>query len=266
VAAGVTLNIIPTDSGHVICNNIESPDNQYLYVGFETQCTAIPNTGFQLVSWVENLGHNSTKTIKVSSPSNSFLNSLLDIFSIRPNNPAAALYITKFGSFTAHFKPLPPPIPVEYWIPLYGIIASSIIGWSIPGIIGAIKSKKQRRILLQHKNEINDHNKSQKGDIKELDHLNAKIRDSHLQGKISDKQYEVLKNEISIIYQEILKNKIDSLNKDLVDVADAKMVNAIKNEITQLYAKGMITSTHHDLLNKMISYYENNRISEHDSK
>jgi YVTN family beta-propeller protein len=264
-AAGVTFNIIPSDSGHIICNkNIESPNNQYFYVGFETECTAQPNKGFEFLDWVENLGHNSSTIIKLHTVSNSLLDSFLDILGFKPNDPAATLYVTKFGSFTAHFKAIPPAIPAQYWIPLYGVIVSSIVGWSTPNIIGAMKSKKQRRIHVQYQNEINsvyDDSKSYKDNIKKLHNLNDRIRHSHIQGKISDQQYEGLKNETSILYQEILKNKMDSLNKEIINSDNMRILDDIKNEITELYAKGKITLTHYDLLNKKISYYENHKIS-----
>ncbi|MGC1928568.1 MAG: beta-propeller fold lactonase family protein, partial [Candidatus Nitrosopolaris sp.] len=258
VAAGVTFDINPTDSGQIICNkNVEATTNQYLYIELETQCTALPNKGFEFNSWVENSGHNSTKTINVELVSP--LNSFLDIFGLKPNDPAATLYVTQFGIFTANFKALSPPIPPAYWIPLYGVIVSSIVGWSIPGIIGAIKSKKQGRSLGRYQNEIDslyDDGKLDKNDIKKLEDLSAKIKYSHIKGKISNQQYEDLRNETSILYEEILGHKIDSLNKEIVDIDNEKILDDIKNEITEVYAKGKIIETHYNLLNKKISDYE----------
>ncbi|MFY9795056.1 MAG: hypothetical protein WAK17_22720 [Candidatus Nitrosopolaris sp.] len=260
MSAGVRFNINPTDSGQIICNkNIEAPTNQFLYVGLETQCTALPNKGFEFANWVENSGHNSTKMINVSTVSDSPLNSFLDIFGLKPNDPAATLYVTQFGIFTAHFKALPLPIPPTYWIPLYGVIVSSIVGWSIPTIIGAIRSKKQARSLGRYQNEIDslyDDSKLDKNIIKELDDLSTKIKYSHIKGKISNQQYEDLKDETSIVYEEILGHKIDSLKKGIVDIDNEKMLDDIKNEITEVYAKGRITETHYNLLNKKISDYE----------
>ena len=261
VAAGLTLNINPTDSGQIVCNkNIQAPTNQYLYIGLETQCTALPNKGFEFTSWLEDSGHNSMKTINVSTVSDSPLNSFLDIFGLKPNDPAATLYVTKSGTFTANFKAVLPPIPAAYWIPLYGVIVSSIVGWSIPTIIGAIKSKKQGRSLGRYQNEIDslyDASKSDKNITTRLDDLSTNIKYSHITGKISNQQYEDLKNETSILYEEILGRKIDSLNKGIVDTDNEKILHDIKNDITEVYAKGKITETHHNLLNKKISDYEN---------
>ncbi|MGA9154043.1 MAG: YncE family protein [Candidatus Nitrosopolaris sp.] len=260
VAAGVTFNINPNDSGQIVCNkNIEAPTNQYLYIGLETQCTALPNNGFEFNSWVEDSGHNSTKIINVSTVSNSPLNSFLDIFGLKPNDPSATLYVTKIGTFTANFKALLPPIPAAYWIPLYGVIVSSIVGWSIPTIIGAIKSKKQGRSLGRYQNEIDSlfDGKSDKNISSRLDDLSMNIKYSHIKGKISNQQYEDLKNETSILYEEILGRKIDSLSKGIVDTDNEKILHDIKNDITEVYAKGKITETHYNLLNKKISDYEN---------
>ncbi len=85
VAAGVTFNINPTDSGQIICNkNVSASTNQFLYIGLGTQCTALPNKGFEFSSWVENSAHNSTKIIGVSTVSESPLNPILDIFGLKP--------------------------------------------------------------------------------------------------------------------------------------------------------------------------------------
>ena len=92
--------------------------------------------------------------------------------------------------------------------------------------------------------------------IKELDDLSTKIKYSHIKGKISNQQYEDLEDETSIVYEEILGHKIDSLNKEIVDIDNEKMLDDIKNEITEVYAKGRITDTHYNLLNKRISDYE----------
>jgi YVTN family beta-propeller protein len=77
VAAGVTFNIDPAHSGQIVCKNVEAPTNQYFYIGLGTQCTALPNKGFEFNSWVENLLHNSTiplsKSAILDSPWNSFL-------------------------------------------------------------------------------------------------------------------------------------------------------------------------------------------------
>ena len=206
VVAAVTFNIHPGNSGQIICNTIDSPINQYLYVSFGTNCIAKPNKGFEFASWIENLGHNSTITLRTSTISDNPLNSFLNIFGITQNDTASTFNITRFGSFNAYFKAVPPPIPPEYWIPLYGVMVSSVVGWSIPSIIGWIKSKKEGRRVQEYRKRIDslyDDGKLDDNDISSLDDLKREVIDTHARGKISDNQYQDLKNEISELYEEI---------------------------------------------------------------
>ena len=120
------------------------------------------------------MAHDSTKTISSSTLSKSPINSLLASFGFEPKDNGTILDVSQFGNFTANFKQLPPPIPPEYWIPLYGVIVSSIVGWSIPRIIGWIKAKRQGRLTNQYYQRINylysDHKLDEK-DIEPLDNL-----------------------------------------------------------------------------------------------
>ncbi len=65
-----------------------------------------------------------------------------------------------------------------------------------------------------------------------------------------------MKNATSVLYEEILGRGIDSLNKGTADLDNEKTLDDIKDEITEVYAKGKITDTHYNLLNKKISDYE----------
>jgi hypothetical protein len=79
------------------------------------------------------LGHNSIRTINSSTNYDFPLNYLSGIFGI-DQDTSKQFTLTQFGNFTANFRPKPFPIPSEYWIPLYGVIVSTIVGWSIPTI------------------------------------------------------------------------------------------------------------------------------------
>lgn len=136
VVSGITLNVNPFNSGHITCNhNIQPPINRYGYIYSHTECTAIPDSGFEFSSWIKNLDNKSTKTIKTSYSSTTLFDSFLNIFGIKSENINTKFNITEFGNFTANFRVAPPAIPTEYLIGLYTIVASSIIGWSIPSII-----------------------------------------------------------------------------------------------------------------------------------
>src|SRR5947209_19425792 len=136
VAAGVKLNIYPANTGKIECNkNQEYPTNIYLYIDVGTNCAAYPNKDFEFNGWVENLNRNSTiplNTSTNSTNSTSLLNSFLSTLGIiKPNGASPTLTVNLYGTFTANFKPIPPTIPPDILLLLFGIILSSLIGWSI---------------------------------------------------------------------------------------------------------------------------------------
>jgi YVTN family beta-propeller protein len=270
VVAGITFQVNPFNSGYIVCDDPTttspndltppSPIRQYIYVYSGTQCTAKPNPGFEFVSWEENLPGNSTQLLNVSRPA-SPLASIAGFFGPTPDEPEAKLNVTKFGTFSANFKELPPAFPPEYLIPLYGIIASTIIGWSIPSIIGWARSKKDvRKLNYYHKQiaSIYGDGKLDEDDIERLDQLTSSVIDAYSEGKINEKHYESLKNEISILYEEIFRKKIGLLdnNNPSNNKATQKQLSQIRNEVENAYSKGKISEKHYDLLNKAISNLE----------
>jgi hypothetical protein len=124
VAAGIIFNIHPANSGNIWCNNKEYPTSIYLYVANDTKCIARPAKDSEFSSWVENLNHNSIVPLNQSAISDSPWNSFLSTLGMKPNDTSATFDVDRFGTFTANFKAVPPPVPPEYWIPLYGIIVS----------------------------------------------------------------------------------------------------------------------------------------------
>ena len=114
VVAKVMFNIEPFNAGHIECDKLITPIEQQFYVYSGSECIAKPNQGFEFVSWQENLSGNSTQFIKLSSTP-TILDSILEFFHMNPDKPESKLNITKFGSFTANFKALPPPIPQNMW-------------------------------------------------------------------------------------------------------------------------------------------------------
>jgi uncharacterized membrane protein len=149
-----------------------------------------------------------------------------------------------------------PPIPQEYWIPLYGIIVSTIVGWSIPSIIGWTKSNIQgRRVHGFHKSIglLYTDGRLDESDIANLDAIKGEISNAYAKGKITDQHYANLKDEISVLYEEIYKKKIDAINKYRDDSMRTEILNNIKEDITDAYAKGKLTDQHYSLLNAKIS-------------
>jgi YVTN family beta-propeller protein len=254
LAAGITFNIHPSNSGSVLCNNKEYPTNIYLYVANGTKCMARPAKGFEFSSWVENLPRNSTIPLNQSAISDSPWDSIRKLFGA--NDTSATFDVNRFGTFTANFKPAPPSVPPEFWIPLYGIIVSTIVGWSIPSIIGWIKSKRQRRRANRYHKRIHslytDNNKLYVND-KTLGTLETNIKNAYAEGKISEQHYNNLKDETSILYERAYKNKIDLLNDKVEGKNNRIELDEIKNDVTDAYAEGKISEQHYNLLKEKIA-------------
>ena len=84
-----------------------------------------------------------------------------------------------------------------------------------------------------------------------MDNLKSAIADAYAKGKISDQHYGDLKNDISIQYEEFYKKRIDSLNGGKLDQNSndyAILLDKIKNDIIDAYAKGKINELHYTLL------------------
>jgi YVTN family beta-propeller protein len=257
--AGVTFNVSPFGGGDVLCNlnnkDLEAPTNRFFYVSTGSKCIAKPSKGFEFSSWVEVLDSDSTRTL--NSSSGSPYTAFLDAINIKPDEPTATLTVNRFGNFTSHFRALPPAIPSEYLIPLYGIVASTVIGFSIPSIVNWHKSKKQISRLNSYHHEMTslyDDGKLDEKDIGRLNELNKKIIDAYSEGKINNEQYTNLKNEISVLYEEIYSKRIDSL-KDITneDLNRGAIIEKIQGDIIDSYSKGKLSELHYNLLKEKIT-------------
>jgi YVTN family beta-propeller protein len=251
LVAGITFGISPFGTGNIVCNEIDVPINRFLYVSSNSTCVAKPTKGFEFRSWVENLGGNSSRTISTSATSGSPWIALLDTLNFKSDDPAATFTINRFGNFTAYFGALPPAISSEYWIPLYGIIVSTVVGWSIPSIIAWRKSKGQISRLNYYHQEmasIYDDGRLDENDVNHLNTLNKNILNAYSEGKINNEHYKSLKNEISILYEEIYRKRIDLLKNSTVN--REVIMDKIKGEIMDAYSKGKITELHYTLLNE----------------
>jgi YVTN family beta-propeller protein len=267
VVAGITFQVNPFNSGYVLCEGLTTPSpiRQYVYVDSGTECTAKPSSGFEFVSWEENLSGNSTQLIKLSRPASSWDSFVLAITALysanKPDEPEAKFNVTRFGTFTVNFKELPPAVPSEYWIPLYGIIATTIVGWSIPSIIGWTKSRSDLRKLNGYHKQIASlysDGKLDEKDIGPLDRLTSSILDAYSKGKINERHYESLRSEISILYEKIFRKRIEDIlirssSNDPATVIDTKeQLAEIRKDVKYAYSDGKINDKHYDLLNKDI--------------
>jgi YVTN family beta-propeller protein len=263
VIAQVTFNTQPFNGGRIECDKdkLTAPLGRQFYVYSGTLCTAKPNQGFEFVSWQENLGGNSTQLLKFSSPPN-IGDTILDFFNMKPDKKEAGLNITKFGSFTANFNPLPPPIPPQYTATLITVVITAFIGtWLTPTIIQWRNRRKQGSKLDHYHNEVkklyNDGGELNSNKIEELNNLGYQVTEEYIRGKINKEQYDKLVNEISVGYSEIFTKEIDSLNT-LSKNAKVEQISRVKNNIENAYAKGRINELHHTLLKNRLVHYEKN--------
>ena len=117
------FSISPSNSGHITCDHREISTNTYVRVTPNAKCNAEVNKGFQFTSWIENLGHNATRRITSPTISNPLFSSFLNALGFSQNDNAALINASNYGSFSAIFEKVPPPIPQEYLIGLYTVAA-----------------------------------------------------------------------------------------------------------------------------------------------
>jgi YVTN family beta-propeller protein len=172
IVAGITVRVNPLNSGYVECDEVIPPTGQYFYLYSGTNCIAKQNKGFEFLSWEEYITNNSTQVLKVSSP-NSELESIKHFFSIKSEEPEAILNVTKFGTFIANFKELPPPLPPEYVATLFGVVVTAFISsWLTLTIIGWRKAKRHQHKLNDYENKLEDMDKGRK--IRQKRHFKSK--------------------------------------------------------------------------------------------
>ena len=185
----------------------------------------------------------------------------MQFFYIKLDEPEAKLNITKFGSFTANFKELPPPLPTEYWTTLFTVVVTALVGsWLTPTIIGWRKENKQGRKLDYYHQEVRNlysDDKLDKNDIGKLDILKNNIADAYTRGKINNEQYGELMKDISIRYEEIFKKEIDSLNDGKNKNIDESRLYDLRKSIEDAYLKGKMNQQHYtNLVNNISMLYQ----------
>ena len=191
----IIFNVNPINAGVINCDDKKIITNQSLIdqnitIPFGTKCIAKANEGFQFNSWVENIRKNSIKTINASTYTFNLLQfpSFFEVLGFRFVDSASIFTITEVrsGIFTANFKETSPPIPSEYLVGLFTIVATTIIGWSIPNIIGWIKTKREiRKLNFYHKriNSLYDDGRLDEKDIQCLNKLKENVSECLYKGE-----------------------------------------------------------------------------------
>ena len=98
-----------------------------------------------------------------------------------------------------------------------------------------------------------DDGKLDENDIYDLDRISGAILVAYSKGKINEKHYKSLKNEISILYEKIFRKRIDSLNYPSNKEITEKQLDKIKNDVETAYSEGKISELHYNLLHQKIS-------------
>jgi YVTN family beta-propeller protein len=254
VVAGITFDVKPFNSGYIDCDGSIPPLSQYLYVWPDTECIAKYNQGFEFVSWQENLNGNSTRMINVSQTA-SPLDAVLDFLHMRTDKPEATLKVSTFGSFTANFKELPPPLPAEYWTTLFGFVLTTGLGvWLIPSLVRWARTRadtKKSNYFYQKIKSLYSDGILDENDLKDLDKIRIDVTDAHSKGKLNELHYNTLKNEISMLYEEIFKKRIESLSTG--EDGSREELQEIGKGINDAHSKGKINEVQYNNLKNEIS-------------
>jgi YVTN family beta-propeller protein len=119
--------------------------------------------------------------------------------------------------------------------------------------LGEEISKSYREIFTKKIDSLNNLFENDK--VKQLSDIKRNIEDAHNEGKINNEYYTNLKKEISILYEEIFKKRIDSLN-NLPENDKVKLLDEMKDDISDAYSKEKISELHYTLLKEKLSNYE----------
>jgi YVTN family beta-propeller protein len=258
VVAGIQVMINPINAGHISCNNVETPTNQYFYVSSGTRCTAIPNQDFAFTDWIENFDNNSTRIISTSQLRYSFFSPLLEILGwVGANDTSATMNITAFGDFTANFKQLPPPIPSEYITIIFTVIIGSVGGSVlIPHFIKYNSKRKETKNVNGFHRQIaalDEDKRLNEKDTKLLDKVKKNISSAYSLGKFNKDYYDNLNNEISIVYKKIYSKQIELLicltNKE----DKIKFSNKIQTDIHNAFSDGKLNENHYTILKNQLA-------------
>jgi len=188
--AGITYNINPSNSGHINCNGTRVSDTGYIRyeVGSKIACEAQPNSDYIFRSW--------SATFPLQSGAAS----------------ATAFKSSDYGNVTANFQvPVEVTLPKAYWEQLYIVLISimipAVVGWSIPAITAYVSRVRQRKVLsycMAKIIQIRDTSQEDKDKQRSLlDKARIDIVEKLTQGKITERQYNILNDKISEYFDDV---------------------------------------------------------------
>ena len=242
------FSVSPPNSGSIVCGGEEIITEYPYRLPFNSKCYVKSEGNYHFINWKEDLGNNATRVLNSSNHGAAFWN-FWKLLNQQDPDPSSILTVSSPGNYTVNFEKNPTPIPPEYWIPLYGILISTIVGWSIPSVISWIRSKAEGRKLNCYHKRIRSLYRNGAIDyrsINSVDALNTKIIDIYSMGKINESHYNSLKSEISLLYYEIFKKRLDALQP--FTQGQEKISEEINKGIKDSYSQGKLNELHKDLL------------------
>ncbi len=195
-----TLNSNPSTGGNIKCSGEKIITNQQIRLKYNSMCLAENNKGYQFVSWVQNIGDNSTKSIISSPISNSPFDFILNVLDNNSTDEGSKFIVNSSGSYTANFQALPPPIPQDSLIALYTLTAGIFSTWFIPNFARWLNSISQRRNMMQYFTKLTNFENQIEID-EDPEELRKKIIESYAKGKISESHYKILTEKFLDIYK-----------------------------------------------------------------
>jgi YVTN family beta-propeller protein len=196
LVTGIRFSVSPANAGFISCNGRKVTDNYSRFdIGVPIQCEANANSGFAFSSWSGDLASNSLNPVQFAVP--------------------------QFGKkLNANFiVPTEVVLPKEFFNGLIFLMTTFIIGptlaWFIPYIASWSHSKKQRKQLSIYMTKIdtfrdnNNYERNQNNDdiLANLRGMMKDIENAYVKDKISESQYNLLKNMVDQNVEQIKDHK-----------------------------------------------------------
>ena len=182
MVSSVGFKINPENSGVMYCNGQKISTNHHNFtIGTSIECVAKPNPGYAFSSWSDDVSSNPSNPLKFTT---SQLGEIVNANFIIPTEVA-----------------LPNELFNKLNVLIISVIIPSIVGCSIPFLIGWLRSLTQKKQLRECLSRIDSpfdiHKEHRENLIQNLSNVKREIQSIYADGKISDSQYALLTSKIS---------------------------------------------------------------------
>jgi YVTN family beta-propeller protein len=191
MVTNIAFRTNPANSGIIYCNGQKIPANYHNFeAGTTIECEAKANPGYAFSSWSGDVSSNQFNPLKFTASEfgkNVYANFIIPTEVALPNELFNKLNVL-----------------------IISVIIPSLVGWSIPFIIGWFRSERQKKQLRECLSRIDttfdmykDHTENL---IQNLDKVKWEIQNIYASGKISDSHYALLTSKISEYRDRIKKS------------------------------------------------------------